>query len=69
MPTVKSWADETCIGFVVHWAWGLRRDHEKRRGGRKWREEKAPWGKNVKNMAARAGHLELRAAQTGHGRS
>lgn len=40
MPTVKSWADETCIGFVVHWAWGLRRTMRGEDGEKK----KSPWG-------------------------
>jgi hypothetical protein len=33
-----------------------------RRRGR-WREEKIPWGKNLKIMAMRTSQLELRAAQ------
>lgn len=64
LPTAIAGKKRHIGGVWGSWPWRLR--GTRRRGERRWREQKTPWGKNFQNMVMRAGQLKLIAAQMEH---
>ena len=63
MLTANSWAEETYVGFRVPGSGEVRGEAQEREEGEGGR---LPWVRSQKNLALKAGQLDLRAAQIKH---